>query len=114
MRSSTPTAAPRTAAVHPRCGPRVALFGLGGVGRAFLGLLGERPGGVSLTAAADSRGALVGELESYDVLERKASGPLPASPGVRALIAEARPDVVVDLSACDFATAEPSLSILRA
>lgn len=94
--------------------PRVALFGLGGVGRAFLDLLSERPRGVTLVAASDSRGALVGDLEPQDVLHRKAAGGLPPAAGARALVVEARADVVVDLSACDFATAEPSLSILRA
>jgi homoserine dehydrogenase len=120
MSRPTPTvteAAPRAerdAVEHPTAEARVALFGLGGVGRAFLDLLGERPRGVSLVAAADSRGALVGELDAQDVLDRKAAGPLPASPGIRALVDKAGADVVLDLSACDFATAEPSLSILRA
>src|SRR4051812_8071094 len=93
---------------------RIALFGLGGVGRAFLDLVGDRYPALSLVAAADSRGALVGDLSPGDVLRRKAAGPLPEAPGPRAVLDEARADVVVDLSACDFATAEPSLSILRA
>ena len=94
--------------------PRIAVFGLGGVGRAFLDLLTERSCGLSLVAAADSRGALVGDLSPEAVLRHKAAGPLPEGPGLRALLDEARPSVVVDLSACDFGTAEPSLSILRA
>src|SRR5262245_60331041 len=91
--------------------PRVALFGLGGVGRAFLEIAGERPGAVRLVAAADSRGALVGDLVPHDVLERKAAGALPASPNATAarLIADAAPDVVVDTVSCDFASGEPSL-----
>ncbi len=121
MSRPTPTAteaAPRPqrdAAEHPAGEARVALFGLGGVGRAFLDLLNERRRGVSLVAAADSRGALVGdELHPQDILDRKAAGPLPASPGIRALVDEAGADIVLDLSSCDFATAEPSLAILRA
>jgi len=94
--------------------PRIAVIGLGGVGRAFLELLTERSRGLSLVAAADSRGALVGDLSPEAVLRHKAAGPLPEGPGLRALLDEARPSVVVDLSACDFGTAEPSLSILRA
>jgi homoserine dehydrogenase len=94
--------------------PRVALFGLGGVGRAFLELLGQRSDALRLVAAADSSGALVGELAPNEVAERKAAGALPASPPLQELLARARADVVVDLASCDFATAEPSLSILRA
>lgn len=96
--------------------PRVALFGLGGVGRAFLEIAGERPGAVRLVAAADSRGALVGDLAPRDVLERKVAGaPVGSGDATPArLIAEAAPDIVVDTVSCDFASGEPSLSILRA
>jgi homoserine dehydrogenase len=93
---------------------RIAVFGLGGVGRAFLELLAERPRGLRLVAAADSRGALLGELSPAEVLRRKAAGPLPAGPSLDELLHQAAPDVVVDLSSCDFRTAEPSLSILHA
>lgn len=48
------------------------------------------------------------------MVRRKAAGPLPPAPQLRDLLVEARADVVVDLASCDFATAEPSLSILRA
>lgn len=93
---------------------RIAVFGLGGVGRAFLELLAERPRGLRLVAAADSRGALVGELSPAEVLRRKAAGPLPPGPALHDLLARAAPDIVVDLSSCDFRTAEPSLSIMSA
>src|SRR5262245_32965914 len=95
--------------------PRVALFGLGGVGRAFLEIAGERPDAVRLVAAADSRGALVGDLAPHDVLERKAAGGPVGSgdPTPARLIADAGPDIVVDTVSCDFASGEPSLSILR-
>jgi homoserine dehydrogenase len=84
------------------------------VGSAFLDLLTERSAGLRLVAAADSRGALVGDLAPGEVTRRKAAGGLPAGPSLQDLLAEARPDVVVDVASCDFATAEPSLSILRA
>jgi homoserine dehydrogenase len=93
---------------------RIALFGLGGVGRAFLDLLAERDGRLRLVAVADSGGALLGDLAPGEVARRKASGALPGGPGLEELLAEARADVVVDLTSCDFATAEPSLAILRA
>jgi homoserine dehydrogenase len=109
---SQPTAAVPAVAADP---PRVALFGLGGVGRAFLEIAGERPDAVRLVAAADSRGALVGDLGPRDVLERKVAGALPRTDERPAgLIAAAEPDIVVDTTACDFRSGEPSLSILRA
>jgi homoserine dehydrogenase len=93
---------------------RIALFGLGGVGRAFLELLAERPRGLRLVAAADSGGALTGELSPSAVLERKAAGALPPGPDTSALIRETAPGVIVDLSSCDFHTAEPALTIISA
>src|SRR4051812_2757949 len=101
-------------ATRPERGARIAVFGLGGVGRAFLELLAERPHGLRLVAAADSRGALLGDLSPADVLRRKAAGALPPAPGLDGLLGRAAPDIVVDLSSCDFRTGEPSLSILRA
>ena len=95
-------------------GRRIALFGIGGVGRAFLELLVERPHGLQLVAAADSGGALAGDLSSREVLERKSAGGLPPGPDPAALVGETAPAVIVDLSACDFHTAEPSMSILCA
>ncbi|HJQ72766.1 MAG TPA: hypothetical protein VJ887_05080 [Actinomycetota bacterium] len=95
---------------------RVALFGVGGVGRAFLGLIEERATPVVLVCAADSRGAVVGELSAADVGRWKAAATpdlvVGSSPGE--LIARTQPDAIVDLTSCDFETAEPSLSILRA
>jgi len=95
---------------------RVALFGVGGVGRAFLELIEERATPVVMVCAADSRGAVLGELSAADVAGWKAAGApdrvVGYTPGE--LVARAKPDVVVDLTSCDFQTAEPSLAILRA
>ncbi|MEX2203927.1 MAG: hypothetical protein WD965_07540 [Actinomycetota bacterium] len=95
---------------------RIALFGVGGVGRAFLELIEERATPVVMVCAADSRGAVLGELSAADVAGWKAAGSpdrvVGSTPGE--LIARAKPDVVVDLTSCDFETAEPSLAILRA
>jgi homoserine dehydrogenase len=95
---------------------RVALFGIGGVGRAFLELIEERATPVVMVCAADSRGAVLGELSAGDVAGWKAAGApdrvVGSTPGE--LVARAKPDVVVDLTSCDFETAEPSLAILRA
>jgi homoserine dehydrogenase len=92
--------------------PRVALFGLGRVGRAFLELLHERKTDVALVAVVDSRAALIGELDPEKILKTKRAGlPLSNIGGTRA-IAESRPDVVVDLTSCDFRTGEPARSII--
>jgi homoserine dehydrogenase len=95
---------------------RVALFGVGGVGRAFLGLIEGRAAPIVMVCAADSRGAMLGELSAADVARWKAAGApdrvVGSTPGE--LVARTKPDVVVDLTSCDFETAEPSLAILRA
>ena len=91
----------------------MALFGLGRVGRAFLELLQERKTQVALVAAVDSRGALTGELDPETVLNNKRQGLPPAGTEGTSATAESRPDVVVDLTSCDFATGEPARSIIQ-
>ena len=92
----------------------MALFGLGRVGRAFLELLHERKTQVALVAAVDSHGALIGELDPETVLNKKREKrSLPSIEGTSA-IREGRPDVVVDLTSCDFETGEPARSIIDA
>ncbi|MFN2490693.1 MAG: homoserine dehydrogenase [Actinomycetota bacterium] len=93
---------------------RLALFGLGGVGRAFLQLLHEGRVPVQLVAAADSRGVLMGRLDPVEVLEAKLSGGLPQGPSRDEVIEELRPHVIVDLMSCAFDTGEPSLSLIAA
>lgn len=94
--------------------PRVAVFGLGGVGRAFLELLHERSVDVALAAAVDSRGALIGDLDPQMVLKKKQEGmPFTGTDGQH-VVAETKPDIVVDLTSCDFRTGEPALSIMVA
>jgi homoserine dehydrogenase len=95
---------------------RVALFGVGGVGRAFLGLIEGRATPIVMVCAADSRGATLGELSAADVARWKAAGAPDRVVGStpEELVARTEPDVVVDLTSCDFETAEPSLGILRA
>jgi homoserine dehydrogenase len=90
----------------------VALYGLGRVGRAFLELLQERKRQVALVAAVDSRGALIGELDPETVLNSKREGLPPSIEGTNA-ITKSRPDVVVDLTSCDFHTGEPARSIIQ-
>jgi homoserine dehydrogenase len=94
--------------------PRLALFGLGGVGRALLELFDERSTPVELVAASDSRGTLEGAFSPAEVLRHKAQG-LPAGRVEPAeLLARVRADIVVDLTSCSFATGEPAAGLLRA
>jgi homoserine dehydrogenase len=92
---------------------RVALFGLGRVGRAFLELLRERTPQVIVVAAVDSRGALVGDLDPDLILRQKRQGLPPSNiEGARAT-RESRADVVVDLTSCEFETGEPARSTIE-
>jgi homoserine dehydrogenase len=91
---------------------RVALFGLGGVGRAFLELVDERDLPIEIVGAADSTGAIARPVGPDDLLALKGSGPLPAEADPATVIRSSGPDVVVDVMACDFATGEPSLGTM--
>lgn len=91
---------------------RVAVFGLGGVGKALLELLIERSPSLRLTGVADSRGALAGELDPRHVLEMKRTGPLPTDVDHSEVMEIGDPDVVVDVMACDPKSGEPALSLM--
>jgi homoserine dehydrogenase len=88
------------------------VFGLGRVGLAFLELLIQRRPPIGLVGVADSKGQLTGNLDPGTVLSMKRRGHLPAQVPRKNLLSVGRPDVVVDLMACDFASAEPSLSVM--
>jgi homoserine dehydrogenase len=91
---------------------RVAVVGLGGVGKALLGLMEERRPELELVGVADSKGSLSGKLDPSAILRAKRQGPLP--PGITGadFLYSASADVVVDVTACDFRTTEPSLSVI--
>lgn len=91
---------------------RVALFGLGGVGRALLELIDERDLPVAIVGAADSSGGVGRDVAPRELLKMKSSGPLPADVDPTQLIDECEPDVVIDVMSCDFDTGEPSLGIM--
>jgi homoserine dehydrogenase len=93
---------------------RVAIFGLGTVGLALLELMVERASLVRLAGVADSRGAMAGELDPAEVLAIKRRGSLPSAVPRKDLLNAAKPDVVVDVTSCDFGTAEPALSVIMA
>lgn len=91
---------------------RVALFGLGGVGRALLELIEERRLPIDVVAAIDSRGAIARTVAPRDLLDMKSSAPLPPEIDAGNVIDACRPDVVVDVTSCDFGTGEPSLGLM--
>lgn len=91
-------------------GIRVALAGSGGVGRSLLELIIERGLPVRLVGVSDSKNRVVGELDVRDVLRGKAAGNLPGSSGD--LLADGRPDVLIDAMSCEFDSGEPSLSLM--
>jgi homoserine dehydrogenase len=99
-------------AVSERSDVCVAVFGLGGIGVAFLELLSERDIHVRLTGVADSRGAVTGDLDPRAVIELKRAGSLPAEIPHADVVKLAEPNVVVEVMSCDFATGEPALSVI--
>jgi homoserine dehydrogenase len=95
-------------------GRRVVIFGLGTVGQALLELMVERASPLRLAGVADSNGAMAGDLDPAVVLHAKRKGPLPEAVQRADLLAAGSPDVVVDVTSCDFKSAEPSLSVILA
>lgn len=91
---------------------RVALFGLGGVGRVLLELIEEWNLPVAIAGAADSSGGIARDVSPRQLLEMKSSGPLPADVYSTELIDVCEPDVVIDVMSCDFDTGEPSLGTM--
>jgi homoserine dehydrogenase len=109
---------------------RLAMVGLGNVGRAFLdlmtqkaGLLGERYGlQLLLTAAADSYGAVLndGGIDPAALRAHKAAGvgagAFPGGiPGLEApaLVARANADLLLEASAVNLKTGQPGLDCVR-
>lgn len=97
---------------------RIAVFGLGHVGRALLRSFHRVRGQPELVLAADGQGWIVGEaLEPQDVLRRKAARDYDGArqPGdVGALLDRARPDVHVELTPTDLETGSPAVDDVHA
>jgi homoserine dehydrogenase len=116
---------------NPDASIRLALWGIGRVGRSFLRLLQEPaisptalPGlPLEIVGIADSQTALLLEDQRNlgPIIERKEStGRLEIPPGSALAVAEwrewlsqARPDVLVDTSVADFESAQPAWELYR-
>ncbi len=109
---------------------RVALIGVGNVGRAFLQLMNEKAGLLAdryglelvLTAAADSSGAVVnnGGIDPHALLAHKQGGKGVASfPGAQALdtaleaVERVAADLLLEASPVNLKDGEPGLSCVR-
>lgn len=109
---------------------RVALVGLGNVGRSFLDLLGAKAAllrerydlSVVLTAAADSSGALLDEggIDPATLRAHKSAGqPLAHYPGARPgmpapdMVAGAAADMLVEAAAVNLRSGQPGLDCAR-
>jgi homoserine dehydrogenase len=97
---------------------RVAVLGLGTVGRGLLRMLGEKPElGLVLTAVADSSSASIepGGLDPVAILDRKASTGRCGASGLAAadVIGSGAYDVLVELTPTNALTGEPALTHIR-
>src|SRR5512136_402733 len=109
---------------------RIAMVGLGNVGRAFLNLMTQKAGlleeryGLSLvlTGAADSSGAVLdaGGIDPVALRAHKASGlGAGAFPGGRAgleaatMVSRTHADLLLEASAVNLVTGQPGLDCLR-
>lgn len=97
---------------------RIAVFGLGHVGRALLRSFHRVRGQPRLVLAADGQGWFAGDaLDPHDVLRRKASRQYdgPRAPGdAGALLDRARPDLHVELTPTDLETGSPAVDDVHA
>lgn len=99
---------------------RVALLGLGSVGRGVAEILKDKKYGFVITAAADSKSGIVapldGSLDMETVLKRKAETGLCGDPSWTAerIVREAEYDILVEATPTNAETGEPALSNILA
>ena len=96
---------------------KVAILGLGAVGRGVLDVLASQENGLVVTAVADSRSALI-ESEGIDisaVLERKKETGVCGDRNLRAadVVKTADYDILVEVTPTDAETGEPALSYIK-
>lgn len=97
---------------------KVAVLGLGAVGRGLLRMLAAKPElGLVLVAAADSRSACIDPagLDPADVLDRKSGTGRCGDAGLSAgdVLASGAYDVLVELTPTNAVTGEPALTHIR-
>jgi homoserine dehydrogenase len=96
---------------------RVALLGFGSVGQGVARMLGEKDLPLTLTAIADSKGAVIDPdgISIPDALARKKKTGSCGKPKVTALdiVGSDAYDVLVEVTPTDMATGEPALTHIR-
>src|SRR5690606_6188908 len=93
---------------------RVALLGMGSVGRGVLQMIGEKDLGITVTAVADSRSALIdmGGISIEEALAAKAGHGLCGDNAVSAMdvVTGSAYDVLVEVTPTNATTGEPALT----
>lgn len=93
---------------------RLAILGMGSVGRGLLSALGERDLGFVVTAVADSRSALIDRdgIDPAEVLEAKRLHGVCGDTSLSAMdvVAKAPYDILVEVTPTNAATGEPGLT----
>jgi len=96
---------------------RVAMLGLGSVGKGIAGAILERDPGVTLTAVADSKSGRIepSGIDIASMLEQKERTGMCGTPGVGAvdILASDAYDVLIEVSPTNAETGEPALSYIR-
>ncbi len=96
---------------------KIAVIGLGTVGKGLLSVIDRKGEGILLTAVADSKSAIISNqgLSPKTVLEKKVKTGLCGEPGLTAksVIDTADYDILVELSPTNADTAEPAVTYIR-
>jgi len=98
---------------------KVAVLGLGSVGRGILEMVRRKPGlGIVITAVADSKSGIVNNegIDIEGVLERKKNGCACGDQGITArdVVLQADYDILVEVTPTNADTGEPAFSHMKA
>lgn len=96
---------------------KVAILGLGSVGRGVASMLAKKDLGIVVTGIADSRGGVVDPvgIDIQAVLERKAKTGCCGDPSIRGedIVRNGDYDALVEVTPTDIRTGEPALTSIR-
>ena len=96
---------------------KVAIIGMGSVGRGVAGMIAEKDIGMTVTAVADSKSGIAspGGIDIKKVLAGKKKTGMCGDPGLTAsdIVKKADYDVLVEVSPTDAVTGEPALSYMK-